>query len=58
LKLDGCSFDEYIKLMRIVRQQCDGLTASGAVRSDLLKAIDEYNYCTYSLKAAASDREN
>jgi hypothetical protein len=56
LKLDGCSFDEYIKLMRIVRQQCDGLTASGAVRSDLLKAIDEYNYCT--LKAAASDREN
>lgn len=50
LKLDGCAQDDYVRFIRIVKQQCTVLTTSGAEWPDLLKAIDEYNYCKYTLK--------
>lgn len=40
----------YMKFMRIAKEQCQVLTDQGAPWSDLLKAIDEYNYCTYTMK--------
>jgi hypothetical protein len=39
----------YISFMRISKEQCRVLTEQGASWPDLLKALDEYNYCTYVL---------
>lgn len=50
LRLGGGAFDEYIKFMRLTKQQCRVLAEDGAEWSDPLKAIDEYNFCTYTLK--------
>jgi len=44
----------YLRFMRIAREQCRTLAAQRAPWADLLKAIDEYNYCTYTLKLAVS----
>jgi hypothetical protein len=40
----------YLKFMRITKEQFQALTEHGATWSDLLKAIDEFNYCTYTIK--------
>jgi hypothetical protein len=42
--------DGYVNFMRIVKEQCRDLTEQGAPWRDLLKAIDEYNYWTCTLK--------
>ncbi len=44
--------DGYINFMRIAKEQCRVLTEQGAPWPDLLKAIDEYNYCTFTMKPA------
>jgi hypothetical protein len=36
--------------MGYTKQQCDALGMAGESYPDLLKAIDEYNYCSYTLK--------
>jgi hypothetical protein len=41
--------DGYIRFMHISKEQCRVLTEQGAPWPDLLKAVDEYNYCTYVL---------
>jgi hypothetical protein len=53
LKLDGDAATEYVRFMRLTREQCRVLTEQGAVWLDLPKALDEYNYCTYTLKSEA-----
>jgi hypothetical protein len=45
-----CDGDGYIHFMRIAKEQCQNLTAQGAPWPDLLKAVDEYNYCTFTMK--------
>src|SRR6266849_598878 len=40
-----CDGDGYIHFMRIAKEQCRALAEQGAPWPDLLKAIDEYNYC-------------
>jgi hypothetical protein len=40
----------YLNFMRITKEQYRVLTDKGAPWPDLLKAIDEYNYCTYTIK--------
>jgi len=50
LNLDGGAFDEYIKFMRLTQRQRRALAEQGAKWSDTLKALDEYNFCTYTLK--------
>lgn len=50
INLDNCAFDEYVKFIRIVQHQCCSIKGAGALWPDLLKAVDEYNYCTFTLK--------
>ncbi len=45
-----CNGDGYIYFMRIAKEQCRDLTEQGAPWPDLLKAVDEYNYCAYTMK--------
>ena len=45
-----CDGDGYIAFMGIAKQQCRDLVEEGAVWPDLLKAIDEHNYCTFTMK--------
>jgi len=40
----------YLRFMAITMEQCNTLRKEGSNYHDLLKAIDEYNYCTYTLK--------
>jgi hypothetical protein len=40
--------------MRIAKEQCRGLEEQGALWTDLLKAIDEYNYCVFTMKTGDS----
>ena len=40
----------YLEFMRITKGQCQSLINEGASWPDLVKAIDEYNYCIYTLK--------
>ena len=40
----------YLTFMHITKEQYRVLTEKGAPWPDLLKAIDEYNYCTYTIK--------
>jgi hypothetical protein len=40
----------YFRFMGYTKQQCDALGMAGETYPDLLKAIDEYNYCSYTLK--------
>ena len=40
----------YINFMRMAKEQCRVLTEQGAPWPDLLKALDEYNYCTCTMK--------
>lgn len=47
VKLDG---QGYIRFMRITKEQSLALINQGAHWPDLVKAIDEFNYCTYTLK--------
>jgi hypothetical protein len=49
-----CDRDGYIHFMCIAKEQCRGLEEQGAVWPDLLKAIDEYNYCIFTLKTGES----
>ena len=51
INLDNCAFDEYVGFMRTVRQQCVRVREEGAEWADMLKAIDEFNYCTFTLKS-------
>ena len=53
INLDNCAFDEYVAFMGVVRQRCALLREAGAPWPDMLKAIDEFNYCTFTLKAGA-----
>jgi hypothetical protein len=48
LKLDGRATEKYVSFMRIAQDQCRVLQENGACWSDMLKAIDEFNYCTYT----------
>lgn len=41
---------DYINFIRVAKEQCESLERQGATWPDLLKAIDEYNYCAYTLK--------
>ena len=41
--------DGYVRFMRISKEQCRVLAEQGAPWPDLLKAVDEYNYCTHVL---------
>jgi hypothetical protein len=50
-----CNTDGYITFMGIAKSQCGELKDHGAPWPDLLKAVDEYNYCTFTLKVADSD---
>lgn len=43
----------YIEFMNVAKEQCQLLRKQNAPWPDLLKAIDEYNYCTYTLKTPA-----
>jgi hypothetical protein len=43
--------DGYIRFMQISKEQCRVLTEQGAPWADLLKAVDEYNYCTHVLNS-------
>jgi hypothetical protein len=45
-----CDRDGYINFMRIAKKQCQVLIEQNAPWPDLLKAVDEYNYCTYTMK--------
>ncbi len=47
VKLDA---EGYLDFMRIARTQCQMLTEQRAPWPDLLKAIDEFNYCVFTLK--------
>jgi hypothetical protein len=49
LTLIGDTPSKYVRFMRIAKGQCKVLADQGAPWPDLLKAIDEYNYCTYTL---------
>jgi hypothetical protein len=40
---------EYVRFMHLVKNQCKALADQGATWPDLLKAIDEYNYCKFTL---------
>lgn len=40
----------YLRFMRIAKEQCRKLDEEGAPWNDPLKAMDEYNYCTHTLK--------
>jgi hypothetical protein len=40
----------YLRFIGYAKQQCDALRSNGETCRDLLKAIDEYNYCTFTLK--------
>lgn len=49
LKLDGGAANEYLKFMFIANEQSRNLIEQGAPWPDLLKALDEYNYCRFTL---------
>jgi hypothetical protein len=49
-----CSGDGYMAFMEIAKKQCRALADEGAVWPDLLKAVDEYNYCTFTMKIEES----
>jgi len=46
-KVEGNS-PKYLKFMSICKEQITRLAESGAIEDDILKNIDEYNYCRYS----------
>lgn len=50
MNLNGDPSAEYIRFMRLSKKQCESLAEQGARWPDPLKAIDEYNYCTYTLR--------
>ncbi len=50
MNLNGGALGEYVRFMRLSKEQCETLAEQGARWPDPLKAIDEYNYCTYTLK--------
>ena len=49
-----CDEDGYVCFMRIAKEQCRGLEEQGAPWPDVLKAVDEYNYCIFTLKTGGS----
>ena len=49
----GRSADEYAQFMKIVQDQCRSLHENSARWGDMLKALDEYNYCRYTLGASS-----
>ncbi len=52
VNLNQGASDGYIRFMHMAKEQCRILGEQGAPWPDLLKALDEYNYCTYTLRAA------
>jgi len=50
LKRGPCNAELYLRFMGYAKQQSDALRREGETCQDLLKAIDEYNYVTYTLK--------
>jgi hypothetical protein len=44
----GSNSDLYFRFMRLAQLQCRELRAAGVACEDLLKRIDEYNYCRYT----------
>jgi hypothetical protein len=50
MNLNRGASHEYIRFMQLCKEQCRVLKEQGAPWPDLLKAIDEYNYCTFTLK--------
>ena len=50
LKRGPRNAEVYLRFMEYAKRQCRALRRQGETRHDLLKAIDEYNYCKYTLK--------
>jgi hypothetical protein len=48
LQKTGSNSELYFRFMRLTQLQCRELRAAGAAGGDLLKRIDEYNYCRYT----------
>jgi hypothetical protein len=48
LRKVGRNADTYCRFMEITKAQCDELGSGDAIGRNLLKAIDEYNYCKYT----------
>lgn len=48
LKKTGTNSDNYIQFLLKTKQQVKRLLQSGVERKNLLKRIDEYNYCKYT----------
>jgi hypothetical protein len=44
----GANSRRYVDFLKIVKDQCEGLGGSNAVGRNVLKAIDEYNYCRFT----------
>lgn len=44
----GTNGSRYVRFMRIVREQSGYLGGEAAVGRNVLKALDEYNYCQFS----------
>ena len=51
LKPGPCNGELYLRFMGYAKRQCDALRSEGENCPDLLKAIDDYNYCTFTLGA-------
>jgi hypothetical protein len=50
LRIGASNADRYCEFMRIAREQVKSLGGEQGIGRNALKAIDEYNYCKYSLK--------
>jgi hypothetical protein len=49
LHLQTGTDEDYVRFMEIVQKQCSYLLQQGISSTELLKALDEYNYCRYTL---------
>ena len=50
LKPGPCNSILYVRFIDYAKQQCNAVLSNGEACQDLLKAIEEYNYCTFTLK--------
>jgi hypothetical protein len=53
----GCEAERYCFFMEITRDQVKSLGGDNAAGRNLLKALDEYNYCEYTLPMLEKKRE-
>ncbi len=49
LQKTGSNSELYFRFMRVTQLQCRELRSAGVSGADLLKRIDEYNYCRYTM---------